>query len=172
MALLLYPITRTRLYTQDWAISGRVKLSSTLVQLLLSFDRGMRVEKTSMQTLPSQLPGTPILILSGPYKRKMMKISYKKVSTYLYRTGFQDAKYHLHCTWFSHLLPWSNHACIPQCTPTWMVWHTECKQSHVGVLVPLDSEQLERKIGLLVGFSTIMWQQIMVKFWLTFTADH
>jgi hypothetical protein len=31
------------------------QLSSTLMQLLFSFDRGMRVEKTLMQTLASQL---------------------------------------------------------------------------------------------------------------------
>ena len=32
-----------------------IQLSSTLMQLLFSFDRGMRVEETLMQTLASQL---------------------------------------------------------------------------------------------------------------------
>jgi hypothetical protein len=34
------------------------QLSSTLMQLLFSFDRGMRVKKTLMQTLASQLSST------------------------------------------------------------------------------------------------------------------
>ena len=39
------------------------QLSSTLMQLLFSFDRGMRVEKTLMQTLASQLSSTLIQLL-------------------------------------------------------------------------------------------------------------
>ena len=39
------------------------QLSSTLVQLLFSFDRGMRVEKTLVQTLASQLSSTLMQLL-------------------------------------------------------------------------------------------------------------
>ena len=39
------------------------QLSSTLMQLLFSFDRGMRVEKTLMQTLASQLSSTLMQLL-------------------------------------------------------------------------------------------------------------
>jgi hypothetical protein len=39
------------------------QLSSTLMQLLFSFDRGMRVEKTLMQTLASQLSSTIMHLL-------------------------------------------------------------------------------------------------------------
>jgi hypothetical protein len=39
------------------------QLSSTLIQLLFSFDRGMKVEKTLMQTLASQLSSTLMQLL-------------------------------------------------------------------------------------------------------------
>jgi hypothetical protein len=39
------------------------QLSSTLMQLLFSFDRGMRIEKTLMQTLASQLSSTLMQLL-------------------------------------------------------------------------------------------------------------
>jgi hypothetical protein len=39
------------------------QLSSTLMQLLFSFDRGMRVEETLMQTLASQLSSTLMQLL-------------------------------------------------------------------------------------------------------------
>ena len=50
-----------RVFAPPAVISSQ--LSSTLVQLLFSFDRDMRVEKTLMQTLASQLSSTFIQFL-------------------------------------------------------------------------------------------------------------
>ena len=50
------------------SLCQRVKLSSvekTLMQLLFSFDRGMRVEKTFMQALASQLSCNSCSRLTG-----------------------------------------------------------------------------------------------------------
>ena len=51
------------------------QLSSTLMQLLFSFDRGTRVEKTLMQTLASQLSCNSCSRLTGA--RELRKLSCK-----------------------------------------------------------------------------------------------
>jgi hypothetical protein len=110
----------------DWMQILSSELSSTLMQLLFSFDRGMRVEKTLMQTLASQLSSTLMQLLFSfdrgmRVEKTLMQTLASQLSSTLIQLLFSFHVWPGHESWenshanssFSTLITYSHSGFVP-----------------------------------------------------------